>query len=398
MAERPSAKPEIASQKLAIKLAPSLGDWTTYRPQKILVKKVKTGLYGFDRLSKEELALLLRIHYDFVQALLARLKVDLGMGVEFFSCQVEQTTYLNFLRTLTGAAVQGKISLPVFHEGVQVFLDLPLASSLINHALGSQDTEALNRRLTEAENTVLSTAVTEYLPLYLNAFGNIFDNPVFTPVSSPDVTLDPSINTSATFVSFAADVALSDNPPGKIIFGYLAGPLKGLLKTYQEKERTRPLNFGRLSSAVLNKLTVPLTAVLGQTDLLTSELKLLEVGDVVSLSSPINSAIVLSIGDLLKVKAQPGIRNKKKAVRVAGLREDEEVEIAPPLAVEAEKPAAPPPAAPAEVAAPAPPAVEGPLPAEEPAQEEEFPEDEFNEEDLFSEEEFPAEETNTGEV
>ncbi|MFA4843958.1 MAG: hypothetical protein WC632_03280, partial [Candidatus Margulisiibacteriota bacterium] len=63
MTERSTTKPEIASQKKVVKLPPAIGDWTTYRAPKILVKKVKTGLYGFDRLSKEELKHLLRIHY-----------------------------------------------------------------------------------------------------------------------------------------------------------------------------------------------------------------------------------------------------------------------------------------------------------------------------------------------
>src|SRR3989344_4948964 len=108
MADRPSSKPEIGSQKRVIKLPPAVGDWTTYRPAPVLVKKIKSGLYGFDRLSREALNQVLLIHYRFTQELLKRLKIDLGLGVEFFSCQADQTTYLNFLRTVSGAVVQGK--------------------------------------------------------------------------------------------------------------------------------------------------------------------------------------------------------------------------------------------------------------------------------------------------
>src|SRR3989338_4437024 len=102
MAERTLTKPEIAAQKRVIKLPPAIGDWTTYRPPKVLVKKIKTGLYGFDRLSKDELNQVLLIHYRFIHGFLKGLKVDLGMGAELSSCQVEQTTYLNFLRTMAG--------------------------------------------------------------------------------------------------------------------------------------------------------------------------------------------------------------------------------------------------------------------------------------------------------
>jgi flagellar motor switch protein FliM len=391
MAERQSSKPEIASQKRVVKLPPAIGDWTTYHAPKVLVKKVKTGLYGFDRLSKDELNQVLLIHYRFISELLRRLKIDLGIGVEFISCQVEQTTYLNFLRTLSGSIVQGKLAITNLHEATQLFLDLDLSNSIINHALGSRDLEPLNRSLTETENQVLITAVNEYLPKYAQVFENIFAAPTLSIVSSPDVTVDPSINTSSTFVAFSAEISLNDNPSGKIVFGYLGSNLRALLKSYNDKNRQKPLNFARLTTAVLNQILTPVTAVLGKTWLSTSELNLLDVGDVVSLDLTINSPINVAIGNLLKLLAQPGTRNKKNAVRIAGFKE-EELHIAPPPLETAE-----------EAAPPAPPEIVKETPVEEIAEEipEEFPEEgfpteEFSEEELaeeFPEEEFPTEGT-----
>jgi len=389
MAERQSTKSEIASQKRLIKLPPAVGDWTTYRPPKVLVKKIKTGLYGFDRLSKVQLNDALLVHYRFVQEFLKRLKIDLGMGVEFLSCQIEQTTYLNFLRSLTGPLVQGKINTPALHESIQLYFDLGLANSIIDHALGSRELEPMNRKLTEAEVTTFITALEEYLPHYLHAFENALSNPTLGFVSSPDVTLDPSVNTSSTFVFFSAEVVLNDTLPGKIIFGYPGGSLKSLLKIFEEKKREKPLDFSRLPASTLSKILVPAAAILGKTTLYTSELDLLEVGDVVSLETLINSAVALFIGGKLKVPVQPGIFNKKKAGRIAGFKEEEEVQITPPPleTIEKEKPAQAP--APS-VTPPAPP----PPPPEEELfeeEEEEFPEEElFEEEEL--EEEFPEEE------
>jgi flagellar motor switch protein FliM len=390
MAERQSTKPEIASQKRLIKLPPAVGDWTTYRPPKVLVKKVKTGLYGFDRLSKVELNDALFVHYRFVQEFLKRLKIDLGMGVEFLSCQIEQATYLNFLRSLTGPLVQGKINTPSLHESIQLYFDLGLANSIIDHALGSREFEPLNRKLTEAEITTFITALEEYLPHYLHAFENALSNPTLAFVSSPDVTLDPSVNTASTFVFFSAEVVLNDTVPGTIIFGYPGGSLKSLLRAFEEKKEEKPLDFSRLPASILSKILVPASAILGKTTLYTSELDLLEVGDVVSLESLINSAVALFVGGKLKFPVQPGIFNKKKAVRIAGFKEEEEVQIAPPPleTIEKEKPVkreAP--------AAPTPPPKEQELPPEEKIFEEE---EEFPEEDLFEEEEleeeFPEEE------
>lgn len=399
MAERQLTKPEIASQKRLIKLPPAIGDWTTYRPPKVLVKKIKTGLYGFDRLSKAELNEALFIHYRFVQALLKRLQIDLGMGVEFLSCQIEQTTYLNFLRSLTGPVAQGKLNTPDLHESIQLYVDLGLANSIIDHALGSRELEPLNRRLTEAEIATFITALEEYLPLYLRAFENALSNPAPAFVSSPDVTLDPSVNTASTFVFFSAEVILNDTAPGKIIFGYPGGSLKTLLRAFEAKMEAKPLDFSRLPASILSKIAVPATAILGKTTLYTSELDLLEVGDVVSLETPINSAVSLFVGGQLKVPVQPGNFNKKKAARIAGFREEEEVRIPPPPleTIEKVKPA-PAPSPSGIPAAPAPVPKEPELQPEEEIfeEEEEFPEEDlFEEEELeeeFPEEEFPEEE------
>src|SRR3989338_135066 len=372
MAER--LKPEIASQKRGIKLPPAIGDWTTYRPPQILVKKVKSVLYGFDRLSKDELNDALLVHYKFISGLLRRLKIDLGLAVEFLSCQVEQTTYLNFLRTLSGAQAQGKLSITGLHETIQVFFDLNIANSIINHALGSHDLEQLNRALTDAETAAFTTALAEYLPLFADAFNAIFPDPSFSFVGSPDATLDPSVTPTSTFVAFAADAAINDIP-GRIVFGYPGNSLKNLLKAYNEKKKIRPLNFGRLPAAVLNKLLIPAAACLGRTSLLNSELHRLEVGDVVSLDTSINAPAKLELSGDLSFNVQPGLRGKKKAVRLTGF--GEEITIIPPLPLEEE---APPPALSEELPAEA--AAEIPA-AEEPSFEEEFKAEEL--EDEFAE-------------
>ncbi len=386
MAERQISKPEIAAQKRILKLAPAIGDWTTYKPPKVLVKKVKTGLYGFDRLSKEELNLVLLIHYRFMEQLLKRFKIDLKMAVELFSVKVEQTTYLNFLRTLTGPLVQAKITIPGLHDTISLFFDLSLANSIINYALGSRNLEPISRGLTESENNVLTASITEYLPKYVAAFENVIQDPSFSITGSPDAAVDSSINTSATFVSFSAEVALADNPPAKIQIGYLGNTLKSLLAKYKQKAKQKPLDFSRLTPALLSQIAALAQITLGQTTLTTGEIKELEVGDVVSLDASINSAIPLSLGNVLKLLCQPGTKDKKSAVRIAAVREEERIEIAPPplLAGEGieEKPA------PEEAEEEKPEIAE-----EEVGLEEDFPEEDFEEEeDILGEEEEEEEE------
>lgn len=383
MAERQIIKPEIAAQKRAIKLAPAIGDWTTYKPPKVLVKKVKSGLYGFDRLSKEELNLFLLTHYRFTERLLKRFKIDLKMAVELFSVNVEQTTYLNFLRTLTGPVVQAKIIIPGLHDAVSLFFDLSLANSIVNYALGSSNLEPINRALTESENTVFSTTLTEYLPNYVAVLENIIQNPTLSMIGSPDVAIDSSINTSATFVSFSAEVALADHPPGRMVIGYLGNTLKNLLGRYKQKEKQKSLDFARFTPALLSQILVLAKIILGKTTLTTGNIKQLEVGDVVSLGTGINAAVPLTLGNALKLLCQPGIKDKKSAIRIASIRTEERIEVAPPPFAAEEKIKEKP---------------EGLSSEAQKAKEEEIEEEEeFPEEELEEEEEFPEEEDILGE-
>lgn len=397
MTERKS-KPEIAAQKKVIKLAPAIGDWTTYKPAQVLVKKVKTGLYGFDRLSKEELNKFMMIHYHFVQDLLKQFKINLGMGVELYTVQAEQTTYINFLRSMTGSMVQCKLEMPGKHDSISLFIELSLANSLINYSLGSIDIEPISRALTEAEQTTLATTLAEFLPLLCENFENSIANLSLSVVSSPDVIVDPAINPSSTLVAFTAELSLAENPPAKIIIAYQGTTLKPLLSLFKQKDIVKPLDFDRLPASLLSKVSSNLLAKLGDALLTTNEIKQLEVGDVVTLEASIDSPALATIGNLLTLPCQPGTKGKKAAVRILGFRELEETRIQPPQLAAEEKPKEikeerPTPVAPPEKPFKAP-ALEPEkiLPEEiipEEEFEEEFPEEEFEEE--FPEEEFKKE-------
>ncbi|MFA5839546.1 MAG: FliM/FliN family flagellar motor switch protein [Candidatus Margulisiibacteriota bacterium] len=338
MTERQTVKPEIAGQKRTIKLPPAIGDWTTYKPAQILVKKVKSGLYGFDRLSKEELDIVLQIHYRFVSRLLQQLKIDLKLAVELCSVQVEQTTYLNLLRGIASQGVQGKISIPGMHDPVFVFASLSLANTIINSALGSRDLEPQNRGLTEAESLVLSTTINEYLPHYSAVFENIFSDPSYAVINSPEINIDQSLNTSATFVCFNAEIILGENSIGKLYFGYHGSSLKSLIAKYKNEINQKPLDFSSLPTALLSKIIIPLRVYLGSTAITSNEIEQIEPGDVVTLDTPIDEALALDAGNILKLFCQAGIKNRKAAIRITSIGEPDVTKITPPSLIKEEPP------------------------------------------------------------
>jgi len=329
MAEREN-RTEISSYKRTIKLPPAIGDWTTYRPPKVLAKKVKSGLYGFDRLSQSDLKTALRVHYRFAEQLFKSFKIDLGLGIEFYSISAEQNVYANFLRAVSGPMAYGKVRISEVHEPVILIFDINLANSLINHALGCQDLEILNRPFTEAEVTVLNTAMTEYLKKYSSAFNDVFPPPVFSLIEAAQLAEINPLGSASTFVSFTMDIMVNDNLPGKVIIGYPAKTLKVFVDKYNSRQKLRPINPGRLPATLLNKLKVPVTAILGETVVNSADLHQLEKGDVIQLDTTINSPALVKLNQLVTLLGQPGVQKNRIAARIVGIEEDQELELAPP--------------------------------------------------------------------
>ncbi|MBU0687653.1 MAG: FliM/FliN family flagellar motor switch protein [Candidatus Margulisbacteria bacterium] len=337
MAEKQTIKSERAPHKKVIKLPPAIGDWTTYRPAKVYTKKIRSGLYGFDRLPEEDLDQLIKVHYDFITKLLHFFRVELKIGNELHEISGEQSDYLHFLRTSSGQIIQLKIAIPGYDDAGILLVDLSLVNTIINHMLGGKDTELFSRGLTELENEIFKSLLDKIGEFYVQAFDKIFKSAEITIVNSPDITVDPAINPTSSFFVFGMNIAFNDNPPAKITVGFPGTLVKGLLGKLQTKPSTKVLSLDKLPTAVINKLIIPITASIGETTISTSDLQALEVGDVISLEKTIDSPIEVKIGDKIILLGQPGRTDKKLNTRIVGLRHEEKVKIDPAIIEEEER-------------------------------------------------------------
>lgn len=402
MAER--GKTDLAPQRRSLKLSPAIGDWTTYKVPKQLVKRVKIGLYGFDRLSSEDLNLAHHIHYRFAEMWLKTLRVNLSLAGELYSVEALQVPYGNFLKSLTGPILQGKITSGDSHEEIFLAVDSTLAEILIASALGGVEAGGGRHLLTEADELVFETAFTENLSTYNNAFSNIFKSLKFEVVSSPDPTPIPSLNPQTTFVIFILELTLGE-AHGKVLLGYSGPYLKSLLKKIEEASKPRPLALNKLGAQILNSIKVQVLALLGLAELKTGEIGSLEPGDVVTVNNSIFNAVSILLGGKKVVLGQPGEHNGKMVLRVVGVEKEKEIKVEPPPVLAPTpsgaglapppKVEAPPPPKPSIIAPPPRPfkplTPPPPLPKKEVLEEEEeFPEEEFEEEEL-EKEEFPEE-------
>ena len=324
-------KPEIAPQRKVILLPPAIGDWTTYKPAKNYTRRIKSGLYGFDRFSEEKIETALHLHYSMATALFENLKSDLQTGTEVYSITAEQTNYLNFLRSQSYPLVYCRISSTDLAEPIIFCMELPLVDSLINHALGMRDLSNPNRQLTELENSVLQNVLDKYLSLFLKAYDNAMTDAKLTIINSPDLRIENAISPSETFVSFQVVASINGSAPSKLTYGYTGKTLKKLLRRKAEKAQPKTIDLRRIPAEILEQIRIPISVQIGETTISTSDIDSLEIGDVVSLDSKTDEAVLINLGKNIVLSAQPGTKTNKYSFKIVRLGAEERIKITPAL-------------------------------------------------------------------
>src|SRR3989339_429523 len=328
MAEKNKA--DISPQKRSLKLTPMIGDWTTYKPPQTTVKKIKLGLYGFDRLSEEELKQAHLLHYNFALTFSKALKEKMRTGTEIYSVEAHQNVYSNFIKSSNMLIFQGKIITENYNDEIFISFDLQTIDSLINFALGSQDTSRLSRGLTKAEEIVLDAFLNEYMPSYYTIFKDVLQNPQFLKIGAPNLTPDQSISLQSTFVYFPIDLSINGNI-GRITFGYSGAFIKNILKDLNQNKKSSPLPIHKIPPSIFNSVKLPVHATIGNSSLSMSEIYSLEPGDVVSFEQKIEDAIQIVLADGRVILGQPGKKDGKIIVRVVGFEKEKSVKVEPPI-------------------------------------------------------------------
>jgi flagellar motor switch protein FliM len=308
---------QSSSFKRTLLLTPALGDWTTFKPQISEGKIVRSGLYGFDSLSEEQLKKAHLLHYDFFQKFIQSLRKELQCNIQFYCLSVIQQNYGAFIASLTDPIAYLKTKLDNLNQNqIQLILDLPLCDIIINQALGVKEEPKMPARpLTELEETTLKEAVNLTFPVYFDVFKGIPKIPTqFELISSPGISSEPTIGSIESFIIFTAEISIAENKPFKIRLGYLHHTLKYVLnKLLSPGQSAVPLQ--KLSSNIAEKNQVAAAASLGETQISAQEIAGLSIGDVVCLDSPLNGPIVLRLNDI-SIPCKVGIKNGHFALQV----------------------------------------------------------------------------------
>lgn len=285
--------------------------------------------YDFKRpnkYSKDHLRTLYMIHDNFARILSNFLSTYLRSGVQIKIATVDQTTYEDFIVSISSPVLMTMFSIKPTDKAVFMVMNAGFLFPIIDLLFGGPGTGAAgNRELTEIEVSVMRKLNERLLQNLTFAWEGVFNiapqmlsmetNTQFNQLYSPSET--------------TAVVTLTSNISGQeslihICLPYIA--LEPIISKLSAQTWFANASAGKGSDLrpriveQLNNTLLELTAILGDTNISVREFLQLREGDVIPLDNVVNGNIELWVGQRKKFEVQPGIIGSKKGVYIKSIQ------------------------------------------------------------------------------
>lgn len=315
----------------ALLSALSSGETNVVLDENVDEKKVKA--YNFARPSKfgkEQLRTLEVIFESFSRLVSSFLTGYLRTPAQIEVANAEQLTYNEFNNSLLNPVVLGIIDFAPLKGSVILDLSANIGYAIIDRILGGRcENIKKTREFTEIEKILLERVVSQLVSYLVEPWENVCDinprlekletNAQFAQVISP--------NEMIALVTLSIKLADVEGLINFCIPHLVIEPIIGKLNTKHWFATNEDEDVSKYRPAVERKLEtakVPLSVVVGKTNITVDEFISLQVGDVIKLDSYVNSDFNVMVGDLLKFYAKPGLSRGKNAIQITSVVRKEE--------------------------------------------------------------------------
>ncbi|MCH7781448.1 flagellar motor switch protein FliM [candidate division KSB1 bacterium] len=332
---------EILSQKEIDALLSSVsdedmgGDIDTDDDDDIAVEGRAANVYDFkhpNRVSKDQLRTLQTIHETFAKTFNAYLAVRLRTIVDINLISVDQLQYSEFILSISDPSC-----IYIFRvEELNGVAILELSPNLVLYIVdrlfggkGSATDEA--RPITTIEQTImkkivekamenLSTAWQQVAPLTFILEG-FESNPDVVQIAPPGETV----------ITISLEIKIQDTSSlMNICFPYLIlEDIISKLNVQHFISMSRKDVSDEQSQIIDERLklsSLPIVAFLGRTEIAFKDLTNLKIGDVIRLKNKVDDLLEVTIGGNKKFLGRPGIKGKKKAIKIVRNVTDDDIE------------------------------------------------------------------------
>lgn len=295
--------------------------------------KKKVNLYNFARPSKfgkEQLRTLEIIFDNFSRIASSYLTGYLRNTTTIEVVASEQLTYGEFNNSLSNPVVLSIINFKPFKGSILLDLSATIGYAMIDRILGgSGNSITKTREFTEIEVILLSKIMEKTIDMLREPWQQ---------VSSIEPTLD-KLETNSQFAQIM--------PPNEMValvtLNIQVGEMKGLMNFcipyiviepivanlntkhwFSTSDENREGEYRENVEKRLEETQVPISVVVGRTNITVDEFINVQVGDVIPLDSYVSSDIQVQVGELTKFYAKPGVNKGKNAVQITSIIRKEE--------------------------------------------------------------------------
>jgi len=295
--------------------------------------KKEARTYNFShpsKFSKEHLRTLENIFETFSRSVSSFLTGYLRTSVHLEVASSEQLLYKDFNMALMNPVVLAMTEWAPLKGTVLLEISNNMGYTIIDRILGGPGFGLKNMRdFSEIEKILLERVVTQILSYLPEAWENVVQirprlekletNSQFAQIMAPNdmialVVLRAKIGSSEGHVNFCLPHLVLEPVMDKLKSSFWFNRYDD-----DQAEENRLKMEDRLERA-----EVPVSAVIGKTNIMVSDFVHLQAGDVLKLDSYVNSDLEIMVGNLRKFHAKPGTNRGRYAFQISTLIEKEE--------------------------------------------------------------------------
>ncbi|MDE7198436.1 MAG: flagellar motor switch protein FliM [Lachnospiraceae bacterium] len=294
-------------------------------------KQVKD--YDFKRptkFSKEHLRTLEIIYEHYGRLLSTSMQVHLRKNVQVSVTSSETVIFSEFSNSLSNPVILGIVNFQPLGGTILIELASQLGFAMIDRMLGGAgDSLEKSREFTEIEMTIIEKMMVVCMQLMREPWKNVVEiNPVlerietnsqFAQIIAPNdmiaiITLNMKIGEVEGFMNVCLPFFTLESVMDKLNTKFW----------YANMQELDDEDFEEYIEALVKRVDVPVTAVLGKTSISVTDFVNLQRGDIIRLDTEVELDLTVYVGNIRKFTALPGTSRDKNSVRITSvIREGE---------------------------------------------------------------------------
>jgi flagellar motor switch protein FliM len=294
-------------------------------------KQVKD--YDFARpakFSKEHLRTLEIIFENYGRILSTNLPGYLRKNIQVEVVNAEAVTYQEFSNALSNPVILGIANFEPMKGNVLVEMGTNLGYAIVDRMLGGEGVPLeKSREFSEIELAIIEKILGICVKLMREPWANVLEinpylerietNPQFAQIISPlEMTALVTLNIRIGEVEGLMNICI----PYLAVEDFMERlSTKYWYSTLQDKDEN---DYEEAIESLIKRAQIPITAVLGKTELSVQEFAGLQIGDIIRLNVAVEDELNVYVGNIKKFTALPGSSGEKYAVRVTSVLREEQ--------------------------------------------------------------------------